>query len=188
MLVFITFQSCASYYDYNNIRSANDIVYNTKRFELKYYVQNKDYRSPVTSLTQDIIKEIDLENEVSYTAYDVLQLSSSGFKLDEKVFFLIENVAYPMILDKVELETVKNTTENKSDISTSDSTTVSVVTGYSENNIKNARFSYKIPVDIMEKIKDSKQLLIRYYSGPSMITFKPSSESISKIRELFYSE
>jgi hypothetical protein len=121
---------------------------------------------------------------VSYRAYDVLFLISPSFKLDEKVILIIDNKPYPMVIDKIELENVKTISENTTDIQTSDSTTVSVTTGYSENNKKITRFSYKIPVSTIMEIKKANQISFRYYSGPSMITVKPKKLSIKKIKEL----
>ena len=177
--------SCSTY---NRIYSEDDVVYSTKRFELKYYYKDRDRRTPIYFFTQSIVKEIDQNNNVSYRAYDVLFLTSSSFKLDEKVILIIDNKPYPMVIDEMELENVKSISENTTDIQTSDSTTVSVTTGYSENNRKITRFSYKIPVSTIMEIKKADQLSIRYYSGPSMITVKPKKLSIKKIKELIDTE
>ena len=180
-MICTVFQSCSTS---NKIYSENDIVYSTKRFELKYSVKDRDRRSPLFYFTQSIIKELNPNNEISYTAYDVLSLSSSSFKLEDKVILIIDNEAYPMVIDRIELENVRSISENTSSISTSDSTSVSVVTGYSENNRKITRFKYKIPVTTIAKIKESNQLSLRYYSGPSMISVKPKKKSINKLKQL----
>ena len=184
-LVCVMLSSCSPY---NKIYSEDDIVYSTKRFELKYDYNDRDRRTPIYFFTQSIVKEVDQNNNVSYRAYDVLFLISSSFKLDEKVILIIDNKPYPMVIDKIELENVKTISEDKTDIQTSDSTTVSVTTGYSENNRKITRFSYKIPVSTIMEIKKADQLSIRYYSGPSMITVKPKKQSIKKIKELIDTE
>ena len=184
-LVCTMLSSCSPY---NRIYSEDDIVYSTKRFELKYDYKDRDRRTPIYFFTQSIVKEVDQNNNVSYRAYDVLFLISSSFKLDEKVIMIIDNKPYPMVIDKIELENVKTISENKTDIQTSDSTSVSVTTGYSENNRKITRFSYKIPVSTIMEIKKADQLSIRYYSGPSMITVKPKKQSIKKIKELIDTE
>lgn len=181
MLIYFTFQSCSTF---NRVYSEKDIVYSSHRFELKYYVKDRDRRSPLLYFTQSIIKEINTQNEITYYAYDVLSLSGSSFKLDEKVFFIIDNEAYPMVIDKMELENVRSISENTGNISTSDSTSVSVITGYSEDNRKVTRFRYKIPAATMAKIKGSDQFSLRYYSGPSMITVKPKNKSIRIIKQL----
>jgi len=177
--------SCSTY---NRIYSEDDVVYSTKRFELKYDYKDRDRRTPIYFFTQSIVKEIDQNNNVSYRAYDVLFLTSSSFKLDEKVILIIDNKPYPMVIDEMELENVKSISENTTDIQTSDSTTVSVTTGYSENNRKITRFSYKIPISTIMEIKKANQISIRYYSGPSMITVKPKNLSIKKIKELIDTE
>jgi hypothetical protein len=184
-LVCVMLSSCSPY---NRIYSEDDIVYSTKRFELKYDYKDRDRRTPIYFFTQSIVKEIDQNNNVSYRAYDVLFLTSSSFKLDEKVILIIDNKPYPMVIDEMELENVKSISENTTDIQTSDSTTVSVTTGYSENNRKITRFSYKIPVSTIMEIKKANQISIRYYSGPSMITVKPKNLSIKKIKELIDTE
>jgi len=180
-MICTVFQSCSTS---NKIYSENDIVYSTKRFELKYSVKDRDRRSPLFYFTQSIIKELNPNNEISYTAYDVLSLSSSSFKLEDKVILIIDNEAYPMVIDRIEIENVRSISENTSSISTSDSTSVSVVTGYSENNRKITRFKYKIPLTTIAKIKESNQLSLRYYSGPSMISVKPKKKSINKLKQL----
>jgi hypothetical protein len=184
-LVCTMLSSCSPY---NRIYSEDDIVYSTKRFELKYDYKDRDRRTPIYFFTQSIVKEVDQNNNVSYRAYDVLFLISSSFKLDEKVIMIIDNKPYPMVIDKIELENVKTISENKTDIQTSDSTSVSVTTGYSENNRKITRFSYKIPLSTIMEIKKANQISIRYYSGPSMITVKPKNLSIKKIKELIDTE
>jgi len=93
-----------------------------------------------------------------------------------------------MDIDKIELENVKTISENKTDIQTSDSTTVFVTTGFSESNRKITRFSYKIPISTIMEIKKANQISIRYYAGPSMITVKPRKLSIKRIKELIDTE
>lgn len=180
----IMLSACSTY---NKIYTEDDIVYSTKRFELKYDYKNRSRRMPFY-FTQSIVKEVDKNNNVSYQAYDVISLTSSSFRVDEKAILIIDNEPYPMEIDKIELENVKTISESTTDIQTLDSTTVSVITGYSENNRKITRFSYKIPVSTIMEIKKADQLSIRYYSGPSMITVKPKKLSIKKIKELIDTE
>jgi len=179
-LICIMLQSCSTS---NKIYSESDIVYSTKRFELKYYIKDIDRRSPLLYFSQSIIKEINSEKEISYTAYDVLSLSSSSFKLDDKVILIIDNEAFPMLIDKLELENVRSISENTTNNSIPDSTTISVISGYSVDN-RITRFSYDIPVAIIAKIKESDQIYLRYYSGPSMITLKLKKKSINKLKQL----
>ena len=89
-----------------------------------------------------------------------------------------------MILTKIENENSKTISENRSDIMTSDSTKVSVVTGYSENNGKITRFSYELSDKIINRIKTSHHLALQYYAGPSMLTVKLKDKNLKKLKEL----
>lgn len=192
IMVALLFQSCTAAINTvmlqdstsNKIYSDFDIVYSTKRYELKYDFRDPDRRSPLGFFSQSIVKEINPQGEVTYNAFDRLNLSENSFRIDEKVYFLIDYQVFPMKIELIELENVRTSSENTEEVLTSDSTRVSVVTGVSESNHKIARFRYKIPVEIMAKIRESKQFHIRYYSGPNMITIKPKPGSLRKIKEL----
>jgi hypothetical protein len=181
MLVCSIFQSCLSI---NKIIEENDIVYSTKRIELKYFCHDHNRLSPLLYLEQSVIKEIKANNEISYTVYDVLSLSSSSFKLENKVFIIIDNAVFPMTIDSKEYENSKTISENIEDVRTSDTTKVSVVTGYSENNKKITRFSYKLSDEIITMIKKSNQVFFRYYTGPSMLTVRLKEKNLRKIKYL----
>lgn len=180
-LVCLMLSGCSTY---NRIYSENDIVYSTKRYELKYSYRDLNRRSPLQFFTQSIVKEIDRNNEVSYRAYDVLFLSNSSFRIEEKAILIIDDKPFPMVIDKMEFENTKSISENTASIQTVDSTTVSVVTGFTESYRKITRFSYKIPVSTAMEIRKADRLSIRYYAGPSMITIKPRKRSFNKIKEL----
>lgn len=181
LLIYMLLQGCSIT---NRIYTDNDVVTSSKRFELRYAFKDFDRRSPLFYFTQALIKEINPENEVTYTAYDVLSLSASSFRLDERAVFIIDNEVYPMSLERMELENARDISETTSNILTSDSTTISVITGYSEDNRKITRLSYRIPAATMEKIRSSDNLILRYYSGPSMITVKPRNKSVKKLKQL----
>jgi hypothetical protein len=181
IMISFSFQGCSTS---NRIFSENDIVNSAKRLELKYSIRDRDRRSPLLYFTQSIVKEINARNEISYTAYDVLSLSASSFTPDEKAIIITDNEVYTTVIDKMELDNIRNISENTTNILTSDSTNLSVVTGYSEKNRKIVRFSYKIPLSTISKIKDSDQFSLRYYCGPSMLTIKPKRKSIKKIKQL----
>ncbi len=167
----------------NKIYEENDIVYSTKRIELKLAYRWHKRRSPITYAEQSIIKEIS-NNGTTYKVYDALILTSLSYQLEDKVFVIIDNEAFAMEIDKKEYESTKEIEEKKEDIATSDSTSISVVTGYSENNRKITRFSYKLPEKVIEKIKDTEQVLFRYYSGPDMLTMKLDGKKLIKLKQL----
>ncbi|MBN2484472.1 MAG: hypothetical protein JXB34_00725 [Bacteroidales bacterium] len=168
----------------NRLISETDIVYASKRSTLSYTGKDKNRHSPLLYLDQSIVKEIRRDNSVEYTIYDVLALKSTSFNIEEKVFMLVDNEVFPMKIDKVEHEWAKNISEKTEDILTSDSTSISIVTGYSENNKKLARFSYKLSDEAILKIITSGELRFRYYAGPGMITVKLKKSTLKKFKAL----
>jgi len=64
-LVCVMLSSCSPY---NKIYSEDDIVYSTKRFELKYDYKDRDRRTPIYFFTQSIVKEVDQNNNVSLSS------------------------------------------------------------------------------------------------------------------------
>ncbi len=87
-----------------------------------------------------------------------------------------------ILIDAIEYEYTKSITEDTENILTSDSTSVSIVTGYSENNNKITRFSYSLSDEIVSKLKYSNLVLFRYYAGPSMLTVKLKNRNLSKLK------
>lgn len=168
----------------NTIIEENDIVNSSKRFELKFLYRNYSIKSPLNYMEQSIVKEIASNGEIAYTVYDILSLMSLSYNLDAKVYLIIDNDVFPMVIEKMENENTKGISESRQDITTSDSTSMSVVTGYSENNIKVTRFTYKLNDEVVKKILASNQILFRYYSGPSMITLTLDKQKLKKFKEL----
>lgn len=169
----------------NRIYEKSDIVYATKRIELKLEYHWHDRRSPITYAEQSIIKEISDKGTI-YKVYDAIVLPSLSYQLEDKVFIIIDNEVFAMEIEKKECENTKELKEKKEDIATSDSTSISVVTGYSENNRKITKFSYRLPEEVIEKIKNSEQVLFRYYSGPDMLTLTLENNKLKKLKELVY--
>ena len=167
----------------NKIFVENDIVFSTKRIELKLTYRDHDRRSPITYAEQSFIKEIS-NNVTTYKVYDILILTSLSYQVEDKVFIIIDNEVFAMVIDKKERENTKDIDEKKEDIATSDSTSISVVTGYSENNRKITRFSYRIPEKVIEKVKNTDNVLFRYYSGPNMLTLTLDGKKLKKLKQL----
>lgn len=168
----------------SNIIDENDIVYSTRRIKLRYICKDINKNSPLQHLEQTVVKEIKGNNETSYKIYDVLVLTSNSFKMEDKVFLIIDNEVYPLTIYGKEYENTKSITEDKKNVLTSDSTKISVVTGYSEDNTKITRFSYEITEEMISKIKKSNNVIFQYYTGPSMLSVKLWAYNLKMFKQL----
>jgi len=182
-LIPFTFLACSVLYSRIDIQS--DIVNSTKRIKLNItYLKTEEKRTPLFSLNQSILKEITADKQVSYKVFDMLYLTSTSYKLEKNVYIIIDNEAFKMNIINEEYDNITSISENKSDVMLADSTKVSVVTGYSNNNYKVTKYSYFLNEDIIEKIKNSDSVFFRYYSGASMITLKLWGKNLIKLKNL----
>jgi hypothetical protein len=168
----------------NRIVVKEDIVYSSKRVELKLLHKDTDIRSPLQHVLQSFVKQIDSESETTYKVFDVLTLTNASFKLDDKVFYIIDGKVFQMPIETKEIENSKIISENKEEILAADSTKISVVTGYSENNSKITRFSYRLTDEAVSSLKGANVVVIRYYSGPDMISIKVKNRKLKKVKEM----
>lgn len=180
-LISFIFSGC---YSPSKIIVQDDIVYSTKRIEFSYIQRDRSFRSPLLYLEQSVVKEINSNQEATIKMYDLLALTSSGFNLDNKVFIIVDNSVCPEEIEVVEYEQAKSITPKTEEILKSDSTKVSVVTGYSESNKKITRFSYTLSEETIGKIKKADQISFRYYAGPKMLTIKMKSRYLRKLKKL----
>ena len=166
----------------------NDIVYGSKRITLTLMYHNMDWRSPLYYMQQSIVKELRANQQASYHIYDVLYLTNSSFKHEDKAFIIVDDEPFPVVIDHKELENTKELIPQKPDVMTSDSTTMSVITGYSENNQKITRFSYALPTEAILKIDQANHVSFRYYAGPSMITVTLQAGQLTKFKQLIHKD
>ncbi len=180
-LVCLTFSAC---HFSNRIIVQDDIVYSTKRVELKTYHKDRDRRSPLIYLEQSFVKKIKNKDDAVLELYDELALKNLSFQLEQKAFMIVDDKVFPLSIETAEYENIKSVRGNTENILTSDSTNVSVVTGYSESYKKVTRFSYILSDDLINEIKKSNQVKMRYYAGPDMITVLMKNRNLKKLKDL----
>ncbi len=172
---------------FRDITVEEDTIYATKRVKAGFTYQfAQETNSPLIQLDQKIIKEIKNDSNDSnsvYRVYDILQLKTNSFKLDNKMFVIVDDEPFRLDIESIDSETVTKIKENRKDILTSDSTKVSVVTGYKENQSVDYKLTYLLDNSIVEKIKLSKIVMLRYYAGPDMITIKIAGYNLNYLKE-----
>jgi hypothetical protein len=168
----------------NRIIEEDDLVYDTHRKSLTLNFNDRNRRSPMLFLKKSFVKESNANQPVTLKVYDVLTMSGSGFNLEDRVFLIIDEVVFPITLSTKELEHTTRIDESREDVKTSDSTSVSVVTGYSTNNLKITRLHYSLSTEITTKIQEAKSIMFRYYAGPEMVTISIKNNKLKKLRQL----
>lgn len=181
ILFVMMLQGCSLF---NTIIEEHDVVYGTHRKSLTLKLEDRNRLSHLLYVEKTFVTEAIANQSVTVKVYDVLTMSGSGFDLEDRVFIIIDEKAFPLTLSTKELEHTTNIDEDREDVKTSDSTSVSVVTGYSTNNRKITRLNYSLSKEIVSKIQDSERISFRYYAGPEMSTITILRSDLKKIKEM----
>ena len=181
ILFVMLLQGCSLF---STIIEEHDVVYNTHRKSLTLKLEDRNRLSHVLYVEKTFVTETSADQSVTVQVYDVLTMSGSGFDLEDRVFIIIDEKAFPLTLSTKELEHTSYIDEDREDVKTSDSTSVSVVTGYSTNNRKITRLNYSLSKEIISKIQDSERISFRYYAGPEMSTITILRSDLKKIKEM----
>ncbi len=181
VLFVMTLQGC---YLFSTIIEEHDVVYDTHRKSLTLNLENGNRRSHLRYVEKTFVKETSADQTVSLKVYDVLKMSVSGFNLEDRVFLIIDEVVFPLTINSKELEHTTSIDESREDVKTSDSTSVSVVTGYSTNNLNISRLNYSLSTEILSRIQEANSVFFRYYAGPEMSTIYIRYNDLKMLKKL----
>ena len=170
-----------------NLRSGifeeNDRVMKTRKVTYEtYFVSNQRYEQ---SYTQKItfLKETDRNSITNYTLYDVITLPVESFDLDEKMYIIADDDIMNFPVSTQNQYNTKNINEQKNEILQSDSTKITVVTGYDVVNKKTIQMTHPINDDILQKIARAREVHLRYYVGPNAINTEIKGAKLRNIKK-----
>ncbi len=181
ILFVIVLQGCSLF---SSIIEEHDLVYDTHRKSLALNLEDRNTLSQVLFVKKTFVKETSADQTVDLKVYDVITLSGSSFNLEDRAFLIIDEEVFPLTLNAKELEHTTRIDENHEDVKTSDSTSVSVVTGYSTNYRKIIRLNYSLPLEITTKIQEANSVFFRYYAGPEMSTIPIKCNDLKLLKKL----
>ena len=172
----------------NKIMIQDDYSQSSRRIEYNYSHHNFDWSSPLLTLNRSIIQEIEKSGEKSLTFYDELKLQNRSFRLSDKIYLMVDGKVFSITPIEIEHDQEILVKTNKEDIMKADSTTVSVVTDYTEDTMRITRFSYAIPNQIIGQLKNAKQVVFQYYAGPKILTIEMKNTDLSKLKKMLEME
>ena len=170
-----------------NLRSGifveNDRVMKTRKVTYEtYFVSNQRYEQ---SYTQKItfLKETDRNSITNYTLYDVITLPVESFDLDDKMYIVADDNVIKLPVSTQNQYNTKNINEQKNEILQSDSTKITVVTGYDVVNKKTIQMTHPINNDILQKIARAREVHLRYYVGPNAINSEIKGTKLRNVKK-----
>ena len=147
---FLTLAGCVNFR--NVIYVENDKIMKSRKVTYEaYFVSNQRYEQ---SYSQKItfLKETDRNSITNYTLYDVITLPVESFDLDDKMYIVADDNVIKLPVSTQNQYNTKNINEQKNEILQSDSTKITVVTGYDVVNKKTIQMTHPINDDILQKI------------------------------------
>lgn len=180
----LLFVSCTGYYGV--VRSTTDEYKNSRTIRLLLSFHTREYDSEVKNIDMTFVRVILPDGREEAGLYAQVDKSSSAFDLKEEGFIKIDGRKFPIVLqDRREntLSKVETTTTTHSVQDTSGVSTLSVVTGSSTTNWKQAYFYCPLSTEQVGAIKNCRQLEFRYYAGPDPATINVKPSYLGKIRK-----
>lgn len=174
--------SCTS--PYGVIRSTTDDYQNSRNIRLLLSFSVREYDNEVQSIDMTFARVIHADGREEAGVYAQVNKSAAAFDLKEEGFIKIDGRKYPVVLqDRREniLSRTDNTTTAQSVRDTTGASTLTVLTGSSTTNWKQAYFYCPFTDEQVQAIKNCRQLEFRYYAGPDPVTISTRPSSLKKI-------
>lgn len=188
ILIFIgslTFHSCMRS---GKLVEEVDLVRSSNRISYTYTSKPNKRKSPLHSVKQTIVKEIKVNEEAIYKVYDVLYQSVDNFNLEDEVYHIYDDEVFTITLGEIENANLKTKSPISANMPTSDSTSMSVITGYNELNSKISKFNYTLTQEMVNKLTKARKMKLRYYAGPNMFTVEIKENNLEKLKSLIAKE
>lgn len=167
----------------NRVYVEKDIVKRTQKVSYEMSWARDQRNEPFYSQNLVFLKEIDENQKVAYTLYDVIKLPAESFDLKEDMYLLIDEEVIPLPVERHEKYNTRKVDEKKSEVMRSDSTKISVVTGYDVVEGKTTQLIHPLSEEIINKLADAQEVSLRYYVGPGAINTEIKGRWLRKVKE-----
>jgi len=181
--VLILFTGCCS--GLTRIQKDFDAPKEEARFSLKYkpkVVGNSD--DYINKTEQTFLKIANVNGQFSYHIYDKLFNKENGFGLEDTIYIMTDVGNFPIRINRQSLENNSSIEESTEEIMKMDSTTTTVVTGYTLKQNKNIYLNYRLSKASVKAILNTEYLSFRYYMGPAILTTEVCKRDLKKLKAI----
>ena len=128
-------------------------------------------------------KETDRYQNVKYTLYDVVSVPLESYNLKDTMYIVVDKDIIPVKITFNEQFNSRKINEHNEEILQSDSTKKTVVTGYDMVNLKTFQMTHTLNKELIDKLRNARELNLRYYAGPKNITTEIKGGKLRKIKQ-----
>lgn len=130
------------------------------------------------------MKKIGANGEPEYTFFETLNLGYKKYDLEDTIYLIVNGENIPIQLELISTENKRSISEDTRQIMTADSTTMNVVTGYSQSNYHVTNTKFSISQKDMRKILSAHNIYFRYYTEAYVITTELKGRKLKHLKEL----
>jgi len=182
IILSVSLTSCSLLYPLN---TQVDEFKHTKKITLDVSEVPTEYITSNVISTNITFEKSISESGETLNAYFVLKRNSSSFKLDKDCFIKASENSYKITIENQETE-IKSRLESKSEsLSVKDSTKVKTQskTVSSSYDWYEEKFIIPFTPEMVESIKNTKELIFRFYLGPKQATFRLKGTPLKRLKE-----
>jgi len=163
----------------------DDDVKRSKRARLEMVHNNdEEPRTPFLDLKQTLLVEKNRGEPLTIRMYEVLNLSQEAFALEDSLYLIIDKRAHVVKMQGKAVNGLNSLETSTETVMKNDDSTVDVISGFSQTQINQYKFSYEIDNRLARRIASCRQLSFRYYAGPHMMTVKLSANELARLKRI----
>ena len=175
--------SCGTY---NSIQTYQDEFKGTKKHILNHLVRPEERRSLVTSAIITYEKEMLSSKTDVYNMYFVFTRGTTSFDIDRKGFVKIGDSKFDV--ETKSMQTELKTGINDTSTTSTDSTGTHTISSSETVHWINDKFKIGLTTEMVAAIAKSKEMTVRFYSGPIPVTFIVQLDYYKKLKEMMAKE
>lgn len=165
------------------IRVEYDDVKKIKRLNCVNIISPREKSSPIYSIKNEYVKEVDESGLVSYHLYVTVNENKSSFGLEDEFYILVDEKDIKKQIDHIQRKNFDSITENRRNILAADSTRVNVVTGYKTNSYLKEQFKINLTEQEINTIKNCNNMAYRFYTGRNQATCILKNAELNKLKK-----
>ena len=183
ILLSFTFVGCSLFYPINTLV---DEFKHTKKVTLEISVIPTERIINSVTNTNIIFEKCVSESGETLNAYFVLNRSSSSFKLERGCFIKASGKSYETDIENQETTNRSQLMAMTQSSSVKDSTKIKSETKTISNSYDyyEEKFVIHFAPKMIESIKNTDELIFRYYLGPNQATFRITGPQLKRIKKL----
>lgn len=182
LIAFIPFLFSSCFFNKKTMWVEFDEIKDLKRINYVESSKPIERKSPIYSIENNYVKEIDPTGKATYSVYVTINKSKASFGIEDEFYIVADQHEIKKQIKNKEskdFERIKPRTRN---ILTADSTNLSVVTGYKRTSYSKEQFLITLSDEEIEKIKNCTRLKYRYYAGYRQATIDLDSNELIDLK------